>query len=646
MDDLIPEEEVPPWTQQITVRGLAVSVLLGVVFSIITHKLSLSIGVIPSLNVAAGLLGFLLVKSWMALVTKLGLVTTPFTQQENTVIQTCVVACYGIAVSGGFGTYLFGMSSRTFQVIGPDSPGNSAQDVKDPELGWMTSFVLTCSFVGIFALVPLRKVMLIDYKLTYPSGTATAMLISSFHSNAGAHEARKQVACLGKSFAGSFAWSFLKWLVSGGTGSNCGFEHFRTLGLKAYANTFYFDFSATFVGTGMLCPSIVNFSALAGAILSWAILWPLIGARAGDWYPAGLEPTNFKGLYGYKVFIAIALILGDGLYNLLKIAVISLRAAMIHKAGGDDATGVPLLDLDRDKLTETFTMEGVPMWIAATGYVLLSLLSVLHIPTIIPALRWYHVLVCYLVAPVFGFCNAYGTGLTDWNLASSYGKMGLFVFGAWVGSSGGGVMAGLGACGLVMSIASTAADLMQDLKTGYLTQSSPRSMFVSQLLGTLLGCFVAPLTFWMFWKAFPDVGLPDGEYKVPTAIAYRQIAILGVQGLAALPAHCLEFCIAFFALALLLNAGRDCFSWRWLPIPVAMAIPFYIGAYFAVDMVVGSLVMILWERLRGKDEASAYGAAVASGLICGDGLWTIPSAVVALLKIKPPMCMTFLPTAT
>lgn len=91
---------VPPWTEQITVRGLAVSALLGTLFCVITHKLNLTVGVIPSLNVAAGLLGFFFVKSWTGLLSKLGIWTVPFTPQENTVIQTCVVACYGLAFSG------------------------------------------------------------------------------------------------------------------------------------------------------------------------------------------------------------------------------------------------------------------------------------------------------------------------------------------------------------------------------------------------------------------------------------------------------------------------------------------------------------------------------------------------------------------
>ena len=101
------EETIPEWRDQITVRGLVVSALMGSLFCIITHKLNLTVGIIPSLNVAAGLLGFFFVKSWTGFLSKLGFSVRPFTRQENTVIQTCVVACYGLAFSGNFIVLIF-----------------------------------------------------------------------------------------------------------------------------------------------------------------------------------------------------------------------------------------------------------------------------------------------------------------------------------------------------------------------------------------------------------------------------------------------------------------------------------------------------------------------------------------------------------
>ena len=64
---------------------------------------------------------------------------------------------------------------------------------------------------------------------------------------------------------------------------------------------FYFDFSPTYVGVGMICPHIVNVSVLLGGILSWGIMWPLIRNKKGSWYSASLSETSLHGLQGYRV---------------------------------------------------------------------------------------------------------------------------------------------------------------------------------------------------------------------------------------------------------------------------------------------------------------------------------------------------------
>ncbi|CAN1850157.1 Probable metal-nicotianamine transporter YSL6 [Linum perenne] len=651
-------EQVPEWKEQITIRGLIVSALLGGLFCIITHKLNLTVGIIPSLNVAAGLLGFFFVKSWTGFLSKLGFNVVPFTKQENTVIQTCVVASYGLAFSGGFGSYLIALDERTYELIGKDYPGNRAEDVINPGLGWMIGFMFVVSFLGLFSLVPLRKVMVMDYKLTYPSGTATAMLINSFHTDTGAELAgcfclyvnfRKQVKCLGKYLSLSFVWSCFKWFFSG-VGDSCGFDNFPSLGLTLFKNSFYFDFSPTYIGCGLICPHIVNCSCLFGAIISWGFLWPFVSQHAGDWYPADLGSNDFKGLYGYKVFISIALILGDGLYNLIKIIWISTKE-MCNKSTKEHK--LPVLNdhdskllLEQKRRDEVFLKDRIPTWFGASGYVCLAAVSIATMPFIFPPLKWYLVLACYLIAPAFAFCNSYGTGLTDWSLTSTYGKIGLFVIASIIGPNG-GVVGGLAACGVMMSIVSTAADLMQDFKTGYLTLSSAKSMFVSQLIGTAMGCVIAPLTFWLFWSAF-DIGAPDGPYKAPYAVIFREMAILGVEGLSELPKHCLAICCGFFIAALVINLLRDVVPSKvsqFIPIPMAMAVPFYIGAYFAVDMFVGTVILFVWERINRKDSED-FGGAVASGLMCGDGIWTIPSAVLSLLRVNPPICMYFGPAVS
>lgn len=195
MEDAFLQQEIPRSQDQLTVRGLVVAFVLGLLFCIITHKLNLTVGVIPSLNISAGLLGFFLIRLWTLVSSKLGFFVKPFTRQENTVIQTCVVSCYGLAfsgtntstyqtisfalgthsnrsckgimqltvvvgMSGGFGSYLLGMDQASHDRVNTaetgDIPGN--EGVKNPGLGWMIGFTFLVSFVGIFSIVLLRKV--------------------------------------------------------------------------------------------------------------------------------------------------------------------------------------------------------------------------------------------------------------------------------------------------------------------------------------------------------------------------------------------------------------------------------------------------------------------------------------------------------
>ncbi|KAG2652730.1 iron-phytosiderophore transporter yellow stripe 1 [Panicum virgatum] len=638
------KEQVMPWREQVTLRGMVAALLIGFMYTVIVMKIALTTGLVPTLNVSAALIAFLALRGWTRVLRRLGVAHRPFTRQENCVVETCAVACYTIAFGGGFGSTLLGLDKKTYELAG-NSPANVPGSYKDPGFGWMAGFMAAISFSGLLSLIPLRKVLVIDYKLTYPSGTATAILINGFHSKQGDKNAKMQVRGFLKYFGLSFVWSFFQWFYTGG--DVCGFVQFPTFGLKAWKQTFFFDFSLTYVGAGMICSHLVNISTLLGAILSWGMLWPLISKQKGEWYPANVPESSMKSLYGYKAFLCIALIMGDGLYHFFKVLGVTARSlherltrkrASNRVANGDEM--VPLDDLQRD---EVFNEGPFPAWAAYSGYAGLSVIAVITIPIMFRQIKWYYVIVAYVLAPLLGFANSYGTGLTDINMAYNYGKIALFIFAAWAGKDG-GVIAGLAGGTLVKQLVMASADLMHDFKTGHLTMTSPRSLLAAQFVGTAMGCVVAPLTFLLFYNAF-DIGNPNGYWKAPYGLIYRNMAILGVEGFSALPKHCLTLSAGFFAFAFILSVARDVLPRRYgrlVPLPTAMAVPFLVGGSFAIDMCVGSLIVFVWEKINRK-EAAFMAPAVASGLICGDGIWTFPSSLLALAKIKPPICMKFTP---
>jgi len=70
-----------------------------------------------------------------------------------------------------------------------------------------------------------------------------------------------------------------------------------------YPCSFYFNFSATYVGVGMICPTVVSISMLAGSILSSGIMLPYIESKKGVWYNSEYKESSMMGIYGYKVIM-------------------------------------------------------------------------------------------------------------------------------------------------------------------------------------------------------------------------------------------------------------------------------------------------------------------------------------------------------
>ncbi|KAJ8548891.1 hypothetical protein K7X08_029872 [Anisodus acutangulus] len=517
----------------------------------------------------------------------------------------------------GTASYMLGMSPY---IASQADAGNTPYNTKKLTIGWMFPYLLVVSFAGLFSIVALRKMMIMKYNLTYPSGTATAYLINCFHTPKGAKLAKKQVGSLFKTFGASFIFAAVEWIFAREEG--CGFGSIPTFGSQAYAKRFYFDFSSTYIGVGMLCPYMVNISLLIGAIVSWAIMWPMIEEKKGDWYSAKLSATSLHGIQGYRV---------HGLFHFVYMLVVTISSFTKRKSGEENYSGEGSLeDYDKEIRNKDLLKKQIPNLATFGESVAIAVISIIVVPIIFHSLKWYHVLVAYLIAPILAFCNSYGAGLTDWSLASNYGKIAILTFSYWVGLENGGVIAGLASCGLMMSIVDTTYALM--------------GVF-NQLIGTAMGCVITPLVFWIFNNAY-QLGDPESAYPAPYALMYRGIALLGVEGFGSLPKHCLKLSIWFFLAAILINLMTQLLEkfetkyriYRFIPSPMCMAIPFYLGGYFAIDMCVGSLLLFIWQRYD-KQLAKDFGPAVASGLICGDSLWGIPASVLALAGVKAPFCL-------
>jgi hypothetical protein len=136
----------------------------------------------------------------------------------------------------------------------------------------------------------------------------------------------------------SFVFSGYQWLFNH---PSCnGFRRFPTFGLQALRYTWNFDFNLPFVGLGILAPISVTWSMLVGGLISWGLLLPLLSQMEGKWFASRLEPWDIRGAYGYYLTVAMALLLSDAAYHLVKGIVGVVLARRIAAGCGREGTAV------------------------------------------------------------------------------------------------------------------------------------------------------------------------------------------------------------------------------------------------------------------------------------------------------------------
>ena len=74
------------WTNALAAlqfRALFSGAIIGTIFCFIVHKLNLTTGIVPSLNIAAGLLGFIFLRTWVVMLRLIGIKAHEFTPQVH-----------------------------------------------------------------------------------------------------------------------------------------------------------------------------------------------------------------------------------------------------------------------------------------------------------------------------------------------------------------------------------------------------------------------------------------------------------------------------------------------------------------------------------------------------------------------------------
>ncbi|KAI0725705.1 oligopeptide transporter [Fomitopsis betulina] len=635
-------------------RAALFGLLIGCLLCFTNLYFGLQTGWISMMSLQSALIGYLVSK----------LFPTPMSPQENVVLQTIAVATGTMPLAAGFVGILPALG-----LLDEERDGVPAL-----HLSWLgaVGWSLAVAFFGVFMSPPIRKQVIIEEQLAFPSGTATAQLISVLHQipppdttpivgtrrRHGYRELDTEDAQVSQDpdtpgmsteeetlledpesvgveqqeTWGALIWSF----AASGVMTLAAYFFPVVFAVPLFGNylanewLWTFTPSLSYIGQGIIMGFPTTLSMNLGMLVGWAILSPV--AKHSGWAPGPVGDMT-TGSRGWILWVSLAIMCADSLVSLLPVI-----AETFYKKVWRRTITLPSDDGDEDD-NEVEPLERlVPMrWVAwgLGGSVVFGTILVWAVFGGEGIKPWATV-IGFVMGGLLSILGVRALGETDLNPVSGLGKISQLFF-AWI--QPGNIVANIIAGGVAEAGAQQAGDLMQDLKTGHLIHASPRAQFFGQLIGSLLSIIVTTTAYTLYQRAYE---IPGPTFPAPTAYVWLGLARLLRDG--DLPQKSSEFMVIFAIIFGAVSAFKT-FAQRqglphvkWIPSGVAFAIGFLNTPSFSIARLIGGIVEHLYYTRVGRDKGGIKLIIIASGFVLGEGVISIVSLILRTWGVGVASC--------
>ena len=586
---------------QLTARAVIIGALLGGLMSLSNLYVGLKTGWGLGVAITACILSF----SAGAALKKIGVLRTNLSILENNCMQST-------ASSAGYstGSTMVGAVSALLMIQGGHLP-----------FWTLLLWTIFLAVLGVMIAIPMKRQMINVEQLRFPSGIAAAQTLRSLY--AAEKEARQQARALGMSgilgavlaFARSctFAWypKALKIPV---------FLEFpgRLAGQKWIEWTVSWDMSLIMIGAGAIIGIRVAWSMLLGGIFNYGYLAPLI-------YEGGaIRELGYKGIVAWSLWGGTAVMLTSGL----------MAFAFQWRTIGRAFSGVarifnPRQRAGRDKGPEGLQEIEVPgSWFllgtatATAGVVAIQVISF--------SIHWWMGILSVLMTFLLALVACRATGETDITPIGAMGKITQLFFGM---AAPGNIIANLMTASATAGAAASSADLLTDLKSGYLLGANPRKQFLAQFLGIFTGALVIVPAFYLIVPT-PGV-LGSDTFPAPAAQVWKAVAELLAHGLSSLDLteRWAMFCGGWIGILIpVLERTLPLRARPLIPSAMGLGLALVIPFWNTLSIFTGAFMAWALEKTT-KETAQKYTIPVASGLIAGESLTGVLTALLGTLGI-------------
>ncbi len=570
---------------QLTWRAVLMGSLLGGILSLTNLYIGLKAGWGFGVAITACILSYAV---WTGLY-KIGLVRTPMTILENNCMQST-------ASSAGYSTGSTLISAFAAYML----LGNPQMSVYV-----MLAWVFLLAVLGVTMAIPMKRQMINIEQLRFPSGIAAAETLRALHSHGAA--AARSARALG--IAAVLAAVNMFWteglaligprLAPYSLGTAVKNLNRLVFGEIWMGRTVMFEWDPIFIAAGALVGLRVSISMLLGATLCWAVFVPVMQSHAL------ITGSDFHELVQWTLWGGVACMVTSGLFSFalqwrsMVRALSNLRSMLSHR------------ERARSAVEE---IEAPTSWfIAGQG---LSLIGISLLAKATFDLPYWQSAVAVLLSFFLALVACRVTGETDTTPIGAMGKVTQLFFGA---IHPGDTTVNLMSANITSGSAIAAADLLTDLKSGYLLGANPRKQFLAQFAGIFVGTLVTVLSFRVM---VPNASVLGGDkFPAPSALMWAAVAQALSDGLSAL-GSVKVWSIALGGLvgiALPLAAKIFPKHEKWIPSAAGIGLSWTFHWYFSLLFCAGAVIGYGVEKTWPK-KSEEYLFPVASGIIAGGAL--------------------------
>lgn len=598
-------------TRQLTIRSAVIGMILGGVMSVSNLYVGLKTGWGFGVTITAGILAFAIFK----MIDKI-IPGKHFTDLENNAMQS-VASAAGYMSSAGL------VSAMPALLL--------LNGTRIPPL-FLAAWIGAISLLGVLVAVPLKRQMINIDQLPFPSGIAAAETIKGLHGHG--EEAMKKAKALAW---GGLAGALVVWFkdaqlaLTGKFLPNWKALHFGLpnelpwftgtfRGLETHKLTLGFNVSLLLYAAGAIIGTRIGVSVLLGAVVNWVFIAPWLiehqVVAGGHVIEGGFRQVAAWSTWPGTGMMVVTTLLAMALnWRSMASAFSGLATIFKPKAAAGAGTAAEQI-AKKVEVPDTWFIGGI----AVAGVACVALqMGVFHIALWVAALAVVLAIVLSMVTSRIG-------GETDIAPIGAMGKMTQLVYAAIAPAA---PVTNLMVANVTAGSASHAADLLTDLKSGYILGANPRQQFLAQLLGVLAGTAVCVPVYNLL---VPSADVLGTKFAAPAALVWKATAEALSKGISFIPTSALQVMAVTIAIGVVITLLEHFVPKlrKFLPSPtgfgLALVLPF--GDAFAIFLGAVSV----WAFTKWKPAAAErYVVPVASGVIAGESL--IAVAIIALFMV-------------